>query len=121
MKFLQIIIGDEHGALKPFFRYENQAEALPPSGSYQVGQIIFDYGHFPLRLYCLRISDSLVILFNGAEKTSKSAQGGATSMPFREANQFAGRIMEAIRRKGITVSEDGRNFLDEYGNADIEL
>jgi hypothetical protein len=29
--------------------------------------------------------------------------------------------MEAIRRKGITVSEDGRNFLDEYGNADIEL
>lgn len=46
MKFLQIIIADEQGALKPFFRYENQAEALPPSGIYEVGQITIDYGHF---------------------------------------------------------------------------
>jgi len=66
--FLEVVIGDEHGALEYFFRFENAAQALPPSGTYKVQDISIKYGNFPLRLYCLRISEKLVVLFNGGEK-----------------------------------------------------
>ena len=34
--FLEVVIGDKHGALEYFFRFENAAQALPPSGTYKV-------------------------------------------------------------------------------------
>ena len=120
-KFLQIVIGEEHGALKDFFRFENEAQALPPSGKHRVGAITINYGNFPLRLYCLRISDRLVVLFNGAEKTSVTAQGGNTGMVFTEANQFAKRIIEARLQKEIYVTENGRNFRYADGSEEIYL
>ena len=67
-KFLDIQIGEKKGALKDYFRFENSADALPPPGTYLINQITISYSNFPLRLYCLRISDSLVVLFNGGEK-----------------------------------------------------
>ncbi len=109
-KFLEIVIGDEKGALEDFFRFENTAQALPPSGNHKVGEIIINYGNFPLRIYCLRISDSLVVLFNGGEKTAENAQGGKTSMVFYEANQFAKRILEALQQKEIYITPDEREF-----------
>lgn len=87
--FISRKIGDEMGALEDFFRFENSAQALPPLGTYKVENISVNYGNFPLRLYCLRISGSLLVLFNGGEKTSASAQSGNTSMAFHEANLFA--------------------------------
>lgn len=81
-KFLEIVIGDEKGALEAFFRPERMAQALPPKGEHLVDEIIISFLNFPLRLYCLRISDSLVVLFNGGEKTAESAQEGKTSMAF---------------------------------------
>ena len=56
------------GALKVFFRFENAAQAIPPCGTYKVEDIYINYANFPLRLYCLRISETLVVLFNGGEK-----------------------------------------------------
>lgn len=121
VNFLFIQIGDKYGALPQFFRFENAAHALPPPGRYKVGEITIDYANFPLRLYCLRLSNHLVVLFNGAEKTSQTAQGGKTSMAFTEANQFATRILEAIYSKEIFTSQNGRTFECKDGSDEIIL
>lgn len=73
-KFLEIAIGNKYGALIDFFRFENVAQALPPAGEYSLGEVVLTCNRFPLRLYCLRISEKLVVLFNGGEKTSWNAQ-----------------------------------------------
>lgn len=109
-KFISNKIGDEMGALEDFFRFENAAQALPPSGTHKVEDLYINFGNFPLRLYCLRISETLVVLFNGGKKTSDTAQGGKTSMSFQEANIFAKRILDALREKDIYITNDQRAF-----------
>ncbi len=96
------VIGNEMGAIDDYFKFENSAMAIPPSS---VINITLNFKQFPLRLYCMRISESLVILFNGGEKTSESAQDGNTSMAFIEANQFVKRIQEAITNKEILIKD----------------
>lgn len=120
-KFISKKIGDEMGALEDFFRFENAAQALPPSGTYKVEDIYIDYGNFPLRLYCLRISETLVVLFNGGEKTANTAQGGKTSMAFRDANLFAKRIMDALISKEIYITPIRREFRYYNGSDEIIL
>lgn len=80
--FISKKIGDEVGALEAFFKFENTAQALPPTGKYKVGTITINFERFPLRIFCLRLSNNLVVLFNGGEKTNANAQGGKTSMVF---------------------------------------
>jgi len=120
-KFLEINIGNEHGALEALFRFENAAHALPKSGKLLVGEVTINYGNFPLRLYCLRISETLVILFNGGEKTDRTAQGGKTSMVFIEANQFAKRILEASYKQEIYITPNQREFRNFSGSEEIIL
>lgn len=108
--FISRKIGDEVGAVEEFFRFENTAHALPPSRKYEVENIFINFSNFPLRLYCLRISETLVVLFNGGEKTAHSAQAGKTSMAFHEANIFAKRILEALTRGDIYITDDQRGF-----------
>lgn len=117
--FISRKIGEEMGALEDFFRFENAAQALPPSGTYKVGDLCINYGNFPLRLYCLRISESLVVLFNGGEKTSETAQGGKTGMAFHEANLFAQRILGALKEKDIYITANEREFRDHTGSSEI--
>jgi hypothetical protein len=117
--FLEVVIGDKYGALEDFFRFENTAQALPPPGTYKVEGIFINYGNFPLRLNCLRISETLVVLFNGGEKTAHSAQGGKTSMAFREANIFAKRILDALTEKDIYITTDQRAFRNYDGSDEI--
>ncbi len=117
--FLEVVIGDEYGALEDFFRFENTAQALPPSGTHKVEDLYINFGNFPLRLYCLRISETLVVLFNGGEKTADNAQGGKTSMAFQEAQNFAKRILDALREKDIYISADQRTF--RYYNDSDEI
>jgi hypothetical protein len=114
-------IANETGALEEFFRFENYAQALPPGGRHLVGEITIDYGNFPLRLYCLRITSQLVVLFNGGEKSSQTAQSGNTSMFFIEANQFAKRILEAINQNEIYITQNNRELLYYNGNSEIIL
>jgi hypothetical protein len=120
-KFVFEKIANELGALEYFFRFENAAQALPPSGKHKVGEITINYGNFPLRLYCLRISDRLVVLFNGGEKTAGNAQGGKTSMVFYEANQFAKRILEALQQEEIQITPDERALRNFDGSQEISL
>jgi hypothetical protein len=108
-----------NGAAEDFFRFENTAQALPPAGEYRLGKITINYSNFPLRLYCLRISESLVILFNGGEKDTEKAQDGKTSMVFYEANQFANRILDALQKKEIYITPNEREF--RYFDDSIEI
>ncbi|MDP3929878.1 MAG: hypothetical protein Q8R57_12715 [Bacteroidota bacterium] len=116
--FLEVV-GDEYGALEDFFRFESAAHALPPSGTYKVEDVYINYGNFPLRLYCLRMSETLVVLFNGGEKTGKTAQDGKTSMSFLEANIFAKRIMDALINNDIYITDNQRAF--RYFNGSDEV
>jgi hypothetical protein len=115
------IIGNKTGALSCFFRFENKAQALPPAGKMPIDSITLNYEEFPLRLYCLRITESIVVLFNGGEKTAHSAQDGLTSMAFIEANQFAARILEAYNCGDISISSDGRKIITWDKSNDILL
>jgi hypothetical protein len=118
-KFISNKIGNEMGALEDFFRFENEAQALPPSGTHKVEDLYIHFGNFPLRLYCLRISETLVVLFNGGEKTSDTAQGGKTSMAFQEAQIFAKRILTALRERDIFIAADQRAFRYYDGSDEI--
>lgn len=118
-KFISKKIGDEMGALEDFFRFENAAQALPPSGRHKVEDLYINFGNFPLRLYCLRISETLVVLFNGGEKTADTAQEGKTSMAFQEANIFAKRILDALRDTDIYITADQRAFRYYDGSEEI--
>ena len=119
--FLTKKIGNDVGALEDFFRFENSAHALPPSGKFKVGEVSINYGNFPLRLYCLRISDSLVVLFNGGKKTAENAQGGKTSMVFHDANLYAKRILEALQQKEIYITINEREFRNFDDSEEIYL
>lgn len=75
--------------------------------------------NFPLRLYCLRLSHSCVVLFNGGEKTSQTSQEGKTSMAFYEANEFAERILKAFRENIIKLDDDQNSIVEYFGSGDI--
>ncbi len=119
--FLEEVIGAELGALNEFFRFENLAHALPPSGNFKVADVYISYGNFPLRLYCLRISETLVVLFNGGEKTTVKAQVGKARPSFQEANIFAKRILDALIQKDIYIENDERTFRYYNGSTLIIL
>jgi hypothetical protein len=116
------VMGEEQGAHPAFFqRVENRAEALPPSKA-KVHDISFLYPEFPLRLFCYRKSEKLVILFNGAPKTAPSNQQSEDLVvPFRQANDFTRRIEEAFRDGLLQTDDTGRIILDFQNNNEIFL
>ncbi|MBL7798489.1 MAG: hypothetical protein JNJ90_18485 [Saprospiraceae bacterium] len=116
------VMGEEQGAHPAFFsRRENWAVALPPSKA-RIGEITLNYPEFPLRLFCYRVNDELVILFNGGPKTAASAQGSEDlNMPFLQANEFARRIGKAFDDKLIVVDQNSRVITDFQGNTEIFL
>lgn len=113
------IIGEKYGARDEFFREERQAQALPPRNKIKKGITeISIYPDSPLRLYCLKLSNACVILFNGGEKTSQKAQDGKTSMSFYEANIYTSKILENLN-KTIKLSDDKRLIVDYHNSDDI--
>lgn len=102
-------IGDKIGAKERYFsRKEKRAEALPPKWDQLFAlerERHVKYQH-NLRLYCMRISDEIVFLFNGGVKTS----GPITAQEcenvrkyFYNANKLAKEIQNAIREKDIKI------------------
>jgi len=77
-------VGNKYGAKKQYFRFENTADALPPN---------FVSTKHNLRLYCMRINENSVILFNGGMKTkSTSQESPEVSMHFHDANIYSQKI-----------------------------
>lgn len=109
--FLLEIMGDLEGAKKAYFRFEGAADGLPPEPR-AVKQIALDFDGFPLRLYCMRLTEGLVILMNGGIKSSQSARESPDlRQKFDDANAFAKAIDKALRDKAIAVDHTGRKLL----------
>jgi hypothetical protein len=111
------IIADEDGALNHYFRQERKTKALP-KGVIFFDEITLDFRNFPLRLYCLWMSEKLIVLFNGGEKTSLSAQEGKTSWSFYQAERYANRILEALQDKEIYIAENSITFRNSHNDED---
>ena len=115
LRFILTNIGDKYGAIDAFFdRQENKAVALPPKPKKWIPEIEEIGPNFPLRLYCFRISSSIVVLFNGGIKDAATAQASRDlSFVFYEAQVFAQTIMNNLCDMAINLTADGR-YLEDY-------
>ena len=125
LSFVLDSIGEDHGAIDQLFnRFENEVIGLPNKGKVNVGEIVFLYPDFPLRLYALRISNrsDLVILFNGGIKSALTNQASKNlHLRWIEACQFAKRIEQALRDKEIVINDKKRKILSADGSDEILL
>lgn len=123
LSFVLDSIGEDHGAIDALFnRFENEVIGLPNKGKANVGEIVFLYPDFPLRLYALRINNrsDLVVLFNGGVKSARTNQGSRDlNLKWLEACRFAKRIEEALMEKEVIVDNKKRQLL--AGNGDKEI
>ncbi len=95
VNFLQEL-GDTRGAQKKYFRFENSGDALPPS-----------WIENELRLYCIRLTDEIVILGNGGLKTSDTAQGSPDCKPkFDLINKIGRELDRCLGRGEITILDN---------------
>jgi hypothetical protein len=109
-------IGAYRGAKDLFFRrHAGKAQELPPLTAFEI-----QYFHNNLRLFCIKINDNIVILFNGGKKTSQTSQDSpALNMPFLEAQTFAAKIFKALHDKDILVNESTHSLVSAYGDDEI--
>ena len=97
-------IGNKRGARSYLFRPERKANALPPP-------IEISHKSCSLRWYCLHLSESVVILFNGGEKTKniRAAQDCPIVGPhFELANILSEAILKAYDQKVFSFNKSGR-------------
>lgn len=115
LSFILDSIGDDHGAIDALFnRFENEVVGLPNKGKVRVGEIVFLYPAFPLRLYALRINNrkDLVVLFNGGIKSAQTNQASSgLNIKWREACRFAQRIEEALENGEIIIDTKNRRIV----------
>lgn len=125
LSFVLDSIGEDHGAIDILFnRFENEVVGLPNKGKVTVGEIVFLFPNFPLRLYALRINNrsDLVVLFNGGIKSSQTNQGSRDlNLKWREACQFARRIEQALRNGELVVDKRERRLYTDLGDEEIIL
>lgn len=88
----------ENGALERYFR---------PEGRYgdEVGVIPIDVGN-KLRLYCLRISDKILVFGNGGIKDADSWQNSGTLAPYVEMLIDTSRFIISRIRDGKIILVD---------------
>jgi len=99
-------IGEYKGALPQYFRKEDTVSALPPPAE-ELRRINIDgyQEKTKLRLYCIVLSPSVVLLVNGGIKESKLLKDSPTCY---EQYIFTGSILNQINR------------MKRYGNLEIK-
>lgn len=109
-------IGEKYGAKTHLFRDERKAEALPPEYfQYLESDESDNNSPYGLRLYCMRVNESVVILFNGDLKTAQKVQDCKNCKPhFDRANKFALKIQEAILKRDIVPAHKIINQIDNF-------
>lgn len=103
------LIGNEYEARTQYFRKEENAEALPPPRWHYLETEHYDnnYNDYGLRLYCIRLTNNIVILLNGDRKTTQKVNDCENCKPhFRLANKISNAINKAIVNKGIELDID---------------
>jgi hypothetical protein len=105
-------MGKIYGAQDQFFKREGMAERLPPPTHRFIdsdGEI--DFG---LRLYCVRLSDELVVLLNGDRKTAQHVRDCAQcKLHYDLANKVSDAIYYA-KRDGL-IEIEGKDILTDDG------
>lgn len=88
----------EKGALERYFR---------PEGRYGdgVGVIPIEVGN-KIRLYCLRLSDKILVFGNGGVKDSRSWQESDTLAPYVELLMDTSRFISSREKNGTVVLVD---------------
>lgn len=109
-------IGNVWGAMPHLFRDERGAHALPPKGVHREPTYIeVDAGKVAvnnLRLYCYRLSESVVFLFDGDVKTADAAQDCPNVRPhFRMANQLVQVIDEYFDQGDIEWNDERTDLI----------
>ena len=104
MAWIRDYLGCRYGALEKYFRHEKKAQALPPSARFL--EITYEAN---LRLYCYRISDHVVILFNGGVKTKtidNAHDCPVVGTHFDMANLLCAALDKAFISKEIQLNDD---------------
>ena len=103
-------IGKKYGAYPDHFRDEGAAEGLPPPyHQFIESDDSDDYG---LRLYCIRLLPSIVILMNGDRKTKLKAKECENCKPhFDKAVALAKKITEAIVSGEMEIDEEEKEII----------
>lgn len=93
----------KRGARAHYFRKEDAAEALPPPARIMAELTV---GYCTLRLYCVRLSEQVVILANGGRKESQTVRDSPDVYPkFRFANKMAQQLLkQSIHLDGNEIS-----------------
>ena len=101
------IIGEKEGAKEKYFRHEgfiSDAKALPPGAPIMKAHQLMVQD---VRLYCHRLNENVVILFNGGIKTKTRAQDCPNvSIYFNQANRMAKQINDFFKEKEIRWNSD---------------
>lgn len=97
----------QYGAEDRYFRPEKGAHALPRAARFE-GQIVVGSGN-PIRLYCIRWSERIVILLNGGVKSeqARTAQECDNVRPYFEDAVRINRRFEQLFRVGDVRVVDG--------------
>lgn len=112
------LIENEYEAKTKYFRHEENADALPPKWHYFQTEPD-DYTDYGLRLYCIRLSDNIVILLNGDRKTAQKVNDCSNCKPhFRMANRISIAINNAILNRDIALKTDSK-LIEVYDDINI--
>jgi hypothetical protein len=114
-------IGDNRGAKDMYFRrHAGKASELPPLGVFEVNSLEIAFFDNKLRLFCLKISEEVVILFNGGKKESQKTQDSPDlNLPFYEAQIFCSKILKALQEKTIVLKNN--TLSSGYGDKEMIL
>lgn len=122
LAFIIYSIGDEHGAIDELFnRYENEVTGLPSKGKISLGGFTYHYPGFSLRLYALKITDEIVILFNGGIKDGPTNQTSSLNLKWIEACSYAKRILQALKDGEFQIDTTNRKLISHKGDNEIIL
>lgn len=122
LSFILNTIGDDYGAADTLFnRHENEVKGLPTKGKVWMDEVLFHFPDFPIRLYALRITNEIVVLFNGGIKDGDTNQTSSLHMQWVEACQFAKRITEQVQQGEILIDTTQRKLTNRKGGDEIIL
>jgi hypothetical protein len=122
LNFVLYTIGEDHGAVDALFNgYENEVVGLPVKGKIQLGELSYHFLQFVLRLYALKITEKIVVLFGGGVKDGRTNQTSSLNMNWIEACRFARKITDALREGVVIVDEHNRTLTNHLGGDEIVL
>lgn len=122
LAFILYSIGEDHGAIDELLnRHEEEVIGLPVKGRVRLGEFTYQYPDFPLRIYVLKITEEIVVLFNGGVKDDSKNLTSSLHLHWVEACQFARKILDGIKDGAVVVNEKHRKLLNEKGTEEIFL